>query len=143
MDEMERVGIDGDKNVAGPQEYRYFEKHVGNPEGAPERVYKRIPGLPGDEMGWDGVQEAPEEIEMLPDFGAGRPAADQRLNVRFTPEAYTQLQEMARRRGKSVSETVRDALGLDQWIEDQLASGYSLQLKRGDGAVKTVARPGR
>lgn len=81
------------------------------------------------------------EIEVPAEFGNARQPADQRLNVRFTPEAYAQLQEMAVRRGLSVSETVRRSLSFDLWFEDQLASGYSLQLKREDGAVKTVARP--
>lgn len=81
------------------------------------------------------------EIGVPAGFGNARQPADQRLNVRFTPEVYAQLQEMAICRGLSVSEAVRRALSFDLWFEDQLASGYSLQLKRRDGAVKTVARP--
>ena len=85
--------------------------------------------------------EDTEEIEVPAEFGNARQRADQRLNVRFTPEACAQLQERAMRRGLSVSETVRRAFSFDLWFEDQLANGYSLQLKHGDGAVKTVARP--
>ena len=132
------------------QEYR-IEKDL-SPEDSEGHVYpkkymvagvaKRVVGGPVDAMHKEHVALASEEIEVPAEFGNARQPADQRLNVRFTPEAYAQLQEMAMRRGLSVSETVRRALSFDLWFEESAwLSGYSLQLRRGDGAVKTVARP--
>ena len=68
---------------------------------------------------------------------------ERRLNVKFSPEAYAQLQEMARRRGKSISETVRDALSTDLWIEEQMREGSKLLVERRDGKMYTVLVPRR
>jgi Ribbon-helix-helix protein, copG family len=68
---------------------------------------------------------------------------ERRLNVKFSPAAYGELQAMAKRRGKTVSEAVRDALSLDLWLEDQMRAGYSLQLRNPKGETMIVARPTR
>jgi|GEM_PF-1985776 len=135
MHETQEYWIEKDLGPEDPEELVYSKKYTGAAVG------KRVVGDPVDAMHKEHVALASEVIEVPAEFGNARQPADQRLNVRFTPEAYAQLQEMAMRRGLSVSETVRRALSFDLWFEDQLASGYSLQLKRGDGAVKTVARP--
>jgi hypothetical protein len=67
---------------------------------------------------------------------------ERRLNVKFSPAAYAQLQAMAARRGKSISQTVREALGFDLWIEEQLAAGKTLLLED-RGQLRQVLVPRR
>ena len=85
---------------------------------------------------------APGEVGKAAEIANNAPQpAEQRLNVRFTPEGYAQLQALAKRGNKSVSETVRDALGLLGWLDDQMIEGSQLILKQKDGKMFVVAKP--
>lgn len=88
----------------------------------------------------DGAAVAPEDVAAEIANSAPQPA-DQRLNVRFTPEGYAQVQEMARLADKSVSETVRDALGLLGWLDERMREGSQLIIKQKDGQMFVVAKP--
>jgi len=85
---------------------------------------------------------APEPVDLPAEIAnkAARPA-EQRLNVRFTPEGYAQLQALARRGDKTVSETVRDALGLLGWLDERMDEGSQLIIKQKDGQMFVVAKP--
>ena len=88
----------------------------------------------------DAAPVAPEEMAAEIANNAPQPS-EQRLNVRFTPEGYAQVQEMARLADKSVSETVRDALGLLGWLDERMREGSQLLIKQKDGQMFVVAKP--
>lgn len=91
----------------------------------------------------DDAPPAPSKAEMAAEIANTTQPSEQRLNVRFTPEGYAQLQALARRGEKTVSETVRDALSLLGWLDDQMREGGQLLIKQKDGQMLVVAKPRR
>lgn len=41
-----------------------------------------------------------------------------RVNVNFSEEAYEALESLARERGTTMAEVLRDAISLEQWVEE-------------------------
>ena len=69
---------------------------------------------------------------------AGRaPAGVRRVNVNFAESTYGILEELARKRGKSMAEVLRDAIALEKWIEDARDEGARL-LIRHDGETREL-----
>lgn len=46
-----------------------------------------------------------------------------RINVNFTGDAYRTLTDLAKAKGKSKSEVLRDALTLEKWVEEARQEG--------------------
>jgi len=52
-----------------------------------------------------------------------------RVPIDFTEEAYDRLEEIARRKGTSVGDVIRDALRLESWYQDQRSQGNQVLVK--------------
>lgn len=59
--------------------------------------------------------------------------------VRFSPEAYSQVEELARARGKSVPDVLSEAIGLLRWYDSLLAEGGSI-IARPKNGEQTLIR---
>jgi metal-responsive CopG/Arc/MetJ family transcriptional regulator len=64
-------------------------------------------------------------------------AKSHRVNVNFSEGAYKTLDELARRKGKSMSEVLRDAISLEKWFEDTREEGGRVLVER-DGEAREV-----
>jgi predicted CopG family antitoxin len=64
-----------------------------------------------------------------------------RVNVNFSDDAYEVLTEMARRKGKSISEVLRDAIALEKWFEDTKEEGGRVLVERDNGQMREIVRP--
>lgn len=53
-----------------------------------------------------------------------------RININLSDKAYEQLEDLAKTRGKNMSETIRDALALAIWAEGTSAAGGRLLVER-------------
>lgn len=60
-----------------------------------------------------------------------------RVNVAFSESTYEVLQGLATRRGKSMSEVLRDAISLEKWLQDTRDDGGRVLVDR-DGDVREV-----
>ena len=63
-----------------------------------------------------------------------------RVNVKFAPSAYATLERLARRRGKTMSEVLRDAIQLESWLANAEDEGWHVLLER-KGRVRELVRP--
>ncbi|UCC87719.1 MAG: ribbon-helix-helix protein, CopG family [Anaerolineales bacterium] len=64
----------------------------------------------------------------------------QRVNVNFSDDTYAVLKEIAEKKGNTMSEVLRDAIALEEWVTDELTSGSRLLVERQDGEVREVIR---
>jgi predicted DNA-binding protein len=64
-------------------------------------------------------------------------ATSHRVNVNFSESAYETLDELARRRGKTMSEVLRDAISLEKWFEDTRSEGGRVLIER-DGEAREI-----
>lgn len=60
-----------------------------------------------------------------------------RVNVNFSEEAWRELQDLAVRRGKTISDVLREALALEHWFDEQRRAGHRILVER-DGQVREV-----
>jgi hypothetical protein len=60
-----------------------------------------------------------------------------RVNVNFSPDAYRDLTELAERKGKTVSDLMRDAIALERWFDEANREGSRVLVER-DGKVREV-----
>ena len=60
-----------------------------------------------------------------------------RVNVNFSEDAYRKLTELAQRKGRSVSDVLRDAIALEQWFDEAKQSGSRVLVER-EGKVREV-----
>jgi predicted transcriptional regulator len=61
-----------------------------------------------------------------------------RVTVNFTDDAYNALEELARRRGSSMAEVLRDAIARERWFEEEVRSKKSRLLVEDDGKVREL-----
>jgi hypothetical protein len=66
--------------------------------------------------------------------------APRRVNVNFAPPVYQMLEELARRRGKTMAEVLRDAIALEKWVEDQHEEGGRILVERNGDIRELVWR---
>ena len=66
-------------------------------------------------------------------------ATKRRVNVDFPEDTYKALESMAQKRGTTLSEVLRDAVGLEKWYEDTKQEGARVLVER-DGKVREVIR---
>jgi len=55
---------------------------------------------------------------------------ERQVTVVFSQNAYEVLEELARRKGKSISEILRDAIALEKLFEDTRSEGGHVLLER-------------
>jgi len=46
-----------------------------------------------------------------------------RININLDNKTYEELKDLARRKGKNMSETLRDALAFEKWYQDNQDQG--------------------
>lgn len=87
----------------------------------------------------DTVTGAPEQAgETLSEEAPDKPLAqDRRMTITFSQEAYALLEKLARRKGKSMSDVVRDAVAMEQWLEDSRQNGERFLIER-DGQQREI-----
>lgn len=77
---------------------------------------------------------AGEVVTPLP-----RNEAARRINVNFSQSAYDTLDELAKRKDKSMSDILREAIQLEKWISDCQEQGWHVLLEK-DGRVRELIR---
>lgn len=60
-----------------------------------------------------------------------------RVNVNFSESAYQTLENLAERKGKSMSEVLRDAIALEKWFQDTNDDGGRVVVEQ-DGRAREV-----
>ena len=58
------------------------------------------------------------------------PTSGRRFTVSFSEEVYQKLTDMAEKSGKSMAEVLRDAIILEDWIQDYRGQGYRVLLEK-------------
>lgn len=53
-----------------------------------------------------------------------------RVNVNFSEGAWAELQRLAALKGKSISDVIRDAIGLEKWFTEETTSGARILIER-------------
>jgi hypothetical protein len=104
-------------------EERVLSRIFGEDSRASQTVYK--------ETGYSSGDEPEGKVQ---DVETGTP---RRVNVQFSPEAYATLREVARQQGKSISETIRDGLKWQRFIQDLRKENGRLLIER-DGKVREL-----
>lgn len=61
-----------------------------------------------------------------------------RLNITFSDKAFRELEELAEKEGKTLSEVIRDALALEHWFDDTRQNGGRVLVERNGKAREIV-----
>lgn len=64
-------------------------------------------------------------------------ATTHRVNVNFSEGTYGDLEEIARSRGKTKAEILRDAIALERWFDEARREGNRILIER-DGDVREI-----
>ena len=78
----------------------------------------------------------PRRIDRKPEAPEAPPSS-RRVNVNFSEDAYRSLEELAARRGVTVSDLVREAINLEKWVDDTTRGGGRILVER-DGQIREV-----
>jgi len=65
-------------------------------------------------------------------------AKSHRFNVNFSEGAYRDLNALAERRGKTMSEVLRDAIALERWFDQTRREGSKVLVEKPDGSMREV-----
>jgi hypothetical protein len=65
-------------------------------------------------------------------------AKNHRFNVNFSEGAYRDLNTLAERKGKSMSEVLRDAVALERWFDETRREGNKVLVEQPDGRIREV-----
>lgn len=60
-----------------------------------------------------------------------------KVGVNLSDRAYSELEELAARKEKPVTQVVRDAIALEKWFEDTRKKGGKVLVER-DGKVQEI-----
>jgi Ribbon-helix-helix protein, copG family len=82
----------------------------------------------------DQDQRQLEEAVQAAEKGA---PVTRRVNVNFSEPVYRLLEELARRRGTTMTEILRHAIALEGWVEEERASGGRFLIER-DGQIREL-----
>ena len=58
--------------------------------------------------------------------------------VTFSDSAWTTLESLAERKGKTISQVLRDAIALEKWFQDVLDTGGRVLVESSMGVVREV-----
>jgi predicted DNA-binding protein len=64
-------------------------------------------------------------------------ATTHRVNVNFSEGAYSDLDTLAKRQGKTKAEVLRDAIALERWFDEVRREGNRVLIER-DGEVREI-----
>lgn len=64
--------------------------------------------------------------------------ADKRVNVSLNEQLYDTLEQLAERKNKSMATVLRDALALEQYVQDAKDRGARVQFVDRDGATREL-----
>jgi hypothetical protein len=65
-------------------------------------------------------------------------ASSHRFNVNFSEGAYRDLNTLAERRGKTMSEVLRDAISLERWFDETKREGNKVLVEQPDGRIREI-----
>jgi hypothetical protein len=65
-------------------------------------------------------------------------AKGHRFNVNFSEGAYRDLTTLAERKGKTMSEVLRDAVALERWFDETTRDGNKVLVEQPDGKIREV-----
>jgi len=72
----------------------------------------------------------------------GEEKMTKRININLDDKTFEELQALANRKRKTMSETLRDALALEQWFQDTQDAGNNVLVEITDsGTARQVIRP--
>ena len=54
-----------------------------------------------------------------------------RININLSDTTFEELKKLSRRKGKNMSETLRDALALEKWFQDTRDNGSRILVEHG------------
>lgn len=63
-----------------------------------------------------------------------------RVNVNFSPEIYDALQQIAEERSTTMADVLRDAIGLEKFVQDTKKEGGRILIDRGNGRTHELLR---
>jgi Ribbon-helix-helix protein, copG family len=63
-----------------------------------------------------------------------------RVNVNFSESAYKTLEDLADRKGKTLSEVLRDAIALEKWFQDTNDEGGKVLVEQEGRAREVIPR---
>jgi len=63
---------------------------------------------------------------------------DRRFNLTITGEAYDILQNLAAKKGKSMTDTIRDSITLEKYVVEEVEKGARIILRMPDGTEKEI-----
>jgi hypothetical protein len=64
--------------------------------------------------------------------------AQRRVNVYFSDEVYSELARIAKERGKTLSDVLRDAVTLERYVADAQREGSRLLVEKADGETREL-----
>ena len=64
-----------------------------------------------------------------------------RFNAEFSDEAHRQLKELARRRNKTMTDVVKEAIALEMWWAQAKEEGAKVLKEMPDGRLYELVRP--
>lgn len=82
------------------------------------------------------AETAPSDTQSRVERGAGT----RRVNVNFSEVVYRMLDELAKRKGTTMAEVLRDAIALEKWVEDERAQGGRILVERNGEVRELVLR---
>lgn len=62
-----------------------------------------------------------------------------RVNVNFSPQAYAMLQELADKKGTTISMVLRDAIAMEKYVDDTRREGGRILFER-DGKFRELVQ---
>ncbi|GAC1331530.1 MAG: hypothetical protein NVSMB13_19870 [Mycobacteriales bacterium] len=65
-------------------------------------------------------------------------ASGRRVNVNFSDEVYNELTKIAKERGKSLSDVLRDAVTLEKYVAETRRDGGRLLVEKPSGETREL-----
>jgi hypothetical protein len=69
-----------------------------------------------------------------------RRTTTRRVNANFSESVYEMLEALAEKKGKSMTDVLRDAIALEKWLLDEQESGSRLLVERPEGSIRELVR---
>lgn len=73
-------------------------------------------------------------------MAASNPEGVRRFSVNFSEETYQVLQDLAKSRGGSIADALRDAIALTKWFKDAQEQGKTILVEDRNGRQREVMR---
>ncbi len=73
-----------------------------------------------------------ETLRNRSEQGSGQ-VADEEVTISFTAEVYQMLEEIARKKNKTVTEVVEEAIGLERWYTKTREEGGRIIVEKSNG----------